>query len=88
MEQGKELKAMATSCVTLFIDDELKHQLETLLDSMGLSMTTAFTLFGRAVVRQNKLPFDIIAENYDPNKIQAELERRIADMEADNSSTT
>jgi len=79
---------MTTSCVTLFIDDDLKRQLEALLDDMGLSMTTAFTLFGRAVVRQNKLPFDIISENYDPNKIQAELERRIANMEATKTTTT
>lgn len=43
-------------------DADLKKQAETLFDDMGLTMTTAITLFAKAVVRQNKIPFEITAD--------------------------
>ena len=53
---------MATTSVTIRIDEELKRQAEALFDDMGLSMTTAITIFLKAVVRQGKIPFEIAAD--------------------------
>ena len=50
---------MATASVTIRMDEGLKHQVETIFDEMGMNMTTAITVFAKAVVRQGKIPFEI-----------------------------
>ena len=52
---------MASTGVTIQMDENLKKQIEKLFDEMGLNMTTAITLFAKAVVRQKKIPFEIAA---------------------------
>ena len=53
---------MPSASVTVRIDENLKKQAEKLFNDMGLNMTTAFNLFVKAVVRQNKIPFEITAD--------------------------
>ena len=55
---------MSTTSITVRMDTNLKKQVETLFDDMGLTMTTAITLFAKAVVRQNKIPFEIAADPF------------------------
>lgn len=55
---------MATTTITIRMDEKLKKQAEILFEDMGLNMTTAFTLFTKAVVRQNKIPFEISADPF------------------------
>ena len=57
---------MATTSVTIRMDETLKKQAETLFDDMGMNMTTAFTVFTRAAVRQGRIPFEILGDV--PNK--------------------
>ena len=73
---------MATTSVTIRIDENLKKQVETLFDDMGLNMTTAITMFAKAVVRQNKIPFEITADPFYSEANQAHLRKAIADLEA------
>lgn len=53
---------MATTSVTIRMDENLKKQAEALFDEMGLNMTTAITIFTKAVVRQRKIPFEIAVD--------------------------
>ena len=55
---------MATTSITIRMDEKLKKQAELLFEDMGLNMTTAFTMFAKAVVRQNKIPFEITADPF------------------------
>ena len=73
---------MATTSVTIRMDENLKKQVETLFDEMGLNMTTAITMFAKAVVRQNKIPFEIAADPFYSESNQAHLRKAIADLEA------
>lgn len=73
---------MATTSITIRMDEALKKQVETLFDEMGLNMTTAFTIFAKAVVRQNKIPFEIAADPFYSEINQAHLRKAIADLEA------
>ena len=73
---------MATTSVTIRMDENLKKQAEALFDEMGLNMTTAITMFTKAVVRQNKIPFEIAADPFYSEANQAHLRRAIADLEA------
>ena len=47
------------SQVTFKIDSDLKEQFERFCKSTGMSMTTAFCVFTKACVRQNRIPFEI-----------------------------
>lgn len=52
---------MAQTTVNIRIDEELKRQAENLFADFGMNMTTAFTIFAKAVVRERKIPFEITA---------------------------
>lgn len=73
---------MATTSITIRMDENLKKQAEILFDDMGLNMTTAFTMFTKAVVRQNKIPFEISADPFYSEENQRHLKKAITDLEA------
>jgi DNA-damage-inducible protein J len=73
---------MATTSITIRMDENLKKQAETLFEDMGLNMTTAFTIFTKAVVRQGKIPFEIAADPFYSEANQARLMKSIAQLEA------
>ena len=50
---------MATTSITIRMDEKLKKQAETLFEDMGLNMTTAFTIFAKKVSREKRIPFDV-----------------------------
>lgn len=52
---------MAQTTVNIRIDEELKKQAESLFSEFGMNMTTAFTIFAKAVVRERRIPFEITA---------------------------
>jgi len=72
---------MASTSVTVRIDENLKKRVEVVFDSMGLNMTTAFNIFVKAVVRQNKLPFEIVADPFYSEENMARLRKSKEQME-------
>jgi DNA-damage-inducible protein J len=73
---------MATTSITIRMDENLKKQAEALFEDMGLNMTTAFTVFTKAVVRQGKIPFEITSDPFYSEANQARLMKSIAQLEA------
>jgi len=73
---------MATTSITIRMDENLKKQAEILFEDMGLNMTTAFTIFTKAVVRQGKIPFEIAADPFYSAANQTRLRRSIVQLEA------
>lgn len=73
---------MATTSITIRMEENLKKQAEILFDDMGLNMTTAFTIFTKAVVRQGKIPFEIAADPFYSETNLAHLRKAISDMDA------
>jgi DNA-damage-inducible protein J len=55
-----EVKQM-TQNVNIRMDSELKKQAEELFSELGMTISTAFTIFVRQSVRQRKIPFEISA---------------------------
>jgi addiction module antitoxin, RelB/DinJ family len=45
--------------VTIRMDEELKKQFETVVNDVGLNMTSAVTAFAKAVVREGGMPFEL-----------------------------
>lgn len=54
---------MSQTTISIRIDEELKKQVEELFAEFGMNMTTAFTIFAKAVVRERKIPFEIKADD-------------------------
>ena len=50
---------MAT--VSTRLDDELKHQAETVADLIGIPLSTAINVFLKRFVAENGFPFDVVA---------------------------
>ena len=43
------------------MDEDLKRQFDTFCSDVGMTMTTAFCIFAKAVVRERRIPFEISA---------------------------
>lgn len=50
---------MANTNINICMDADLKRQFEAFCADMGMTMTTAFNIFARKAVRENRIPFEI-----------------------------
>lgn len=53
---------MAQTNINIRMDENLKKQFDSFCSEVGMSMSTAFNIFARTVVRQRKIPFEISTE--------------------------
>jgi DNA-damage-inducible protein J len=75
---------VAQTNVNIRMDENLKKQFDAFCSEIGMNMTTAFCVFAKTAVRQNRIPFEISAES-DPfysEANQARLRKSIADLNA------
>ncbi len=52
---------MSQVAFSVRMDSELKEKFEKLCDDLGMNMTTAFNIFARTVVREQRIPFEVSA---------------------------
>lgn len=55
---------MAQTMVNFRMDEGLKKEMEQTCREMGMSMTTAFTIFATKVSREKRFPFEITADPF------------------------
>ena len=48
--------------VNFRIEESLKADLEALCEDLGITMTTAFTIFAKKATRENRIPFDLTGD--------------------------
>lgn len=68
--------------VNFRMDEELKRQMETVCIEMGMSMTTAFTVFATKVARERRIPFELSADPFYSESNLAHLRRVIDEIES------
>ena len=71
---------MAQTTLNVRMDAELKKSLEKFCADVGMNTSVAVNMFARAVVRDQKLPFEVAAKPY--NLTKTELSRRIDNLES------
>ena len=76
---------MATTNITIRMDEELKKQAKELFSDLGLNMTTAFTMFAKQAVREQRIPFMI---SRTPNQETLEAIKEIEEMKKDKNKKT
>jgi len=73
---------MAQAMVNFRMDEELKKGMEQVCKEMGLSMTTAFTIFAIKVNREKRIPFEVAVDPFYSEANMTRLRRAIDDAKA------
>jgi len=73
---------MANASITIRMDENLKKQAERLFDEIGMNMTTAFTVFAKTAVRQQRIPFELAVDPFYSEVNQARLKKSIEALNA------
>ena len=73
---------MAQTMVNFRIDEDLKRGMEQACKEMGLSITTAFTIFATKVSREKRIPFEVAVDPFFSEANMNRLRKAIADIEA------
>jgi DNA-damage-inducible protein J len=80
--KAKEVVLMAQAMVNFRMDADLKKGMEQACKELGMSMTTAFTIFATKVTREKRIPFEVAADPFYSDENMNRLRRSIAQMEA------
>lgn len=78
---------MAQSMINFRMDEDLKKKMEQTCKDMGLTLTTAFTIFATKVTQEHRIPFEIVADPFYSKANTERLERAIADANAGRNMT-
>ena len=79
---------MSQAMVNFRMDKQLKESMEKTCKEMGMSMTTAFTIFAKKVSREGRIPFEVSADPFYSEENINELKRRIALIESNKTKLT
>ena len=73
---------MVQAMINFRIDEKIKKEMEKICREMGMSMTTAFTIFATKVTKERRIPFEITADPFYSESNIKYLEKVIADIES------
>ena len=74
--------------VNFRMDENLKKSMEEVCKEMGLSMTTAFTIFATKVSKEKRIPFEVAVDPFYSEANIERLRKAIADVESGKSKLT
>ena len=78
----KGVMIMAQAMINFRMDEELKKSMEETCKDLGLSMTTAFTIFAKKMTREKRIPFDVSVDPFYSESNMAYLKKVIEDIES------
>ena len=73
---------MAQAMINFRMDEELKKSMEETCKELGLSMTTAFTIFAKKMTREKRIPFDVSVDPFYSESNMVYLKKVIEDIES------
>ena len=63
---------MAQTTFTIRMDEDVKREFNALCENIGLTMTTAFCVFAKKAIAEQRIPFELTA-NADPFYSEANI---------------
>jgi DNA-damage-inducible protein J len=72
---------MAQVLVNIRMDEELKKSMEDTCRTLGMNMTTAFTIFAKKVSREQRIPFDVSVDPFYSERNLAAIEEAAGQIE-------
>ena len=74
--------------VNFRMDPDLKRSMEEVCAEMGLSMTTAFTIFAKKASREHRIPFEVSADPFYSESNINHLRQIVHDIDTGNAKLT
>jgi DNA-damage-inducible protein J len=72
---------MAQTAVNIRMDANLKKNLEKTCKELGMNVTTAFTIFAKKVVREQRIPFEVTVDKFYSESNMRAIDAAIAELE-------
>ncbi len=76
---------MSPVLVNFSLDEEDKKGMEEVCKELGLSMSTAFTLFAKKMRREKRIPFEVSIDPFYSKSNISYLHRVISEIESNNA---
>lgn len=73
---------MAQTMINFRMDEELKKSMEETCKDLGLSMTTAFTIFAKKMTREKRIPFEVSVDPFYSEKNMEYLKKVVEEIES------
>lgn len=74
---------MAQTLVNFRIDETTKKQMEQICNELGITMSTAFNIFAKKVIREKRIPFDVSIDPFYSESNMKALSKSIKELEED-----
>ena len=72
---------MAQVLVNIRMDEDLKKSMERICKSLGMNMTTAFTIFAKKMSREQRIPFEVSIDPFYSDKNMAAINKAADQIE-------
>ncbi len=73
---------MAQTLVNFRIDEENKKEMEQICNELGITMTTAFNIFVKKMIREKRIPFEVSIDPFYSESNMKYLEKVISDIDS------
>ena len=82
LQLQKGVLIMAQAMINFRMDEELKKSMEETCRDLGLSMTTAFTIFAKKMTREKRIPFEVSVDPFYSESNMTYLKKVVEDIES------
>ena len=72
---------MAQTLINFRIEENTKKELEKICNELGITMSTAFNIFAKKVIREKRIPFDVSIDPFYSDSNQNALQESIKQLE-------
>lgn len=55
---------MAQTLINFRIDEQIKKQMEEICSELGITMSTAFNIFAKKMIRERRIPFEVSVDPF------------------------
>ncbi len=73
---------MSQTLVNFRMDTDLKQRMEAICRDLGMTMTTAFTIFAKKMTREKRIPFDVSLDPFYSEANMNYLKKVLADIDS------
>ena len=72
---------MAQTLVNFRIDETTKKQMEQICNELGITMSTAFNIFAKKMIREKRIPFDVSIDPFYSESNMKAIDESIEQLE-------
>ena len=72
---------MAQTLINFRIDETTKKQMEQICNELGITMSTAFNIFVKKMIREKRIPFDVSIDPFYSESNMKAIEESIKQLE-------